>query len=56
MWGVIITVNITEKEMQALNNFPRAYRKLVTEPELKPKLFELKSNALFIYPVKTIYM
>lgn len=56
MRGVIITLNITEKEMKALNNFPRAYRKLVTEPELKPKFFELKNNALFIYPVKTIYM
>lgn len=44
---VIITLNIIEKEAQTLNNFPRAYRKLMAEPELKPKLSELKNDAFF---------
>lgn len=50
MLGIIITLNIMEREMQAL-----IFQEL-TAPELKPKLFELKNDALFIYPVKTIYM
>lgn len=37
-------------------NFSRIHSKLVAAPELKPKLFELKNDALFIYPVKTIHM
>ena len=42
--------------MQALNNFLRAYRKLVAETELKPKLLEFETDTLFIHPVKTIYL
>lgn len=55
IWDIIITLNITEKEAQTLNKFSRVYRKLVAEPELKPKLSELKNGDLFIHPVKAIY-
>ena len=50
MLGIIITLNIMEREMQALIS------QELTAPELKPKLLELKNDALFIYPVKIIHM